>query len=54
MSNVHYADAVATKLRTIVAAIDQEILQVPPTPASRAAWNVGPAAKLRLDEWMAR
>jgi hypothetical protein len=39
MSNAHYPDAVVTKLRAIVAVIDQEIVQVPPTPALRAAWG---------------
>jgi len=36
MSN--YTDGAVTKLRSIVAIIDQEIVQVPPTPALRAAW----------------
>jgi hypothetical protein len=36
MSN--YTDGAVTKLRAIVAVIDQEIVQVPPTPALRAAW----------------
>lgn len=39
MSNVHYADATVAKLRAIVAVIDQEIVQTPPTPALRAAWG---------------
>ena len=49
-----YADAAVTRLREIVAAIDQEIVQVPPTPALRAAWTelvevlaLGPAPKTR-------
>lgn len=37
MSN--YTDAAVTKLRAIVAVIDQEIAHVPPTPALRAAWT---------------
>jgi hypothetical protein len=54
MSNAHYADAAVTKLRAIVAVIDQEIVQVPPTPALRAAWAelvevlaLGPAPETR-------
>jgi hypothetical protein len=49
-----YPDAAVTKLRTIVAVIEQEIVQVPPTPALRAAWTelvevlaLGPAPKTR-------
>jgi hypothetical protein len=38
MSNARYADAAVTKLRTIIAIIDQEIVQTPPTPTLRAAW----------------
>lgn len=38
MSNAHGADAAVTKLRAIVAVIDQEIVREPPTPALRAAW----------------
>ena len=38
MSNAHYADEAVNKLRTIIAVIDQEIVQAPPTPALRAAW----------------
>ena len=38
MSNAHYADEAVNKLRAIVAVIDQEIVQSPPTPALRAAW----------------
>ena len=33
-----YSDGAVTKLRTIVAAIDQEILNAPPTAALRTAW----------------
>lgn len=33
-----YPAAAATKLRSIVSTIDQEIVQTPPTPAMRAAW----------------
>jgi hypothetical protein len=54
MLNAHYADAAATKLRAIVAVIDQEIVQAPPTPALRAAWGelveelaLGPAPQTR-------
>jgi hypothetical protein len=49
-----YPDAAVTKLRTIVAVIEQEIVQVPPTPALRAAWAelvevlaLGPAPQTR-------
>lgn len=52
MSN--YADAAVTKLRAIVAVIDQEIVQAPPTPALKAAWAelvevlaLGPAPQTR-------
>jgi len=38
MLSSHYGDAAVTKLREIVAVIDREIVQVPPTPALRAAW----------------
>ena len=38
MSNAHYPDAAVSKLRAIVAVIDQEIVQAPPTPTLRAAW----------------
>jgi hypothetical protein len=37
MSNAHYTDAAVTKLRANLAVIDQEIVQVPPMPALRAA-----------------
>ena len=54
MSNVHYTDAAATKVRAMVAAIDHEIAQAPPTPALRAAWTdlvatlaLGPARQTR-------
>jgi len=36
MSN--YTDAATTQLRAIVAVIDREFVQVPPTPALQAAW----------------
>ena len=52
MSN--YTDEAVTKLRAIVAIIDHEIVQVPPTPALRAAWTelvdalaLGPAPETR-------
>jgi hypothetical protein len=52
MSN--YTDGAVTKLREIVAVIDQEIVQVPPTPALQAAWSelvkvlaLGPAPATR-------
>lgn len=52
MSN--YSAAAVTKLRAIVAAIDQEIVQAPPTQALRAAWAelvdvlaLGPAPQTR-------
>ena len=52
MSN--YTDGAVTKLRAIVAVIDQEIVQVPPTPALQVAWAelvkvlaLGPAPKTR-------
>jgi hypothetical protein len=38
MSNAHYSDAALTKLRAVVAVIEQELVEVPPTPALRAAW----------------
>lgn len=54
MSNAHYTDAAVTKLRTIVAVIEQEIVQAPPTAALRAAWTelvealaFGPAPQTR-------
>jgi hypothetical protein len=49
-----YGDAAVTKLRAVVAVIDQELVQVPPTPALRAAWDelvsvlaLGPAPETR-------
>lgn len=49
-----YGDAAVEKLRAFVAAIDQELLQAPPTPALRAAWDelvsvlaLGPAPQTR-------
>ena len=54
MSNAYNTDAAVTKLRAIVAVIDREIVQVPPTPALRAAWTelvevlaLGPAPQTR-------
>lgn len=54
MSNAHYSDTAVSKLRAIIAVIDQEIVQVPPTPALRAAWTelvevlaLGPAPQTR-------
>ena len=54
MSNAHYTDAAVTKLRAIVAVLDEELLQVRPTPALRAAWAelvdvlaLGPAPQTR-------
>jgi hypothetical protein len=54
MSNAQYADAAVTKLRAIVAVIDEEIVRVPPTPALQAAWAelvgvlaLGPAPQTR-------
>lgn len=54
MSNAPYADAAVAKLRAIVAVIDQEIVQAPPSPALRAAWAelvdvlaLGPAPQTR-------
>ena len=50
----HYADAAVTKLRAIVAVIDQAIAQEPPSPSLRAAWAelvdllaLGPAPQTR-------
>ena len=49
-----YGDAAVAKLRTIVAVIDQELVQAPPTAALRAAWDelmavlaLGPAPQTR-------
>ena len=54
MSNAHYPEATATKLREIVALIDREIVQQPPVPALQAAWTelvavlaLGPAPQTR-------
>ncbi len=54
MSNAHYSDAAMTKLRAIVAAIDREIAQTPPTAILQAAWGelvqvlaLGPAPQTR-------
>ena len=53
MSN--YTDVAVTKLRAIVAMIDHEIVQEPPTPALRAAWSelvavlaLGPTPQTRV------
>lgn len=37
MSN--YTDGAVTKMRAIVATIEQQIVQVPPTPELQAAWK---------------
>jgi hypothetical protein len=49
-----YGDAAVAKLRTIVAQIDQALVQAPATPALRAAWDeltsvlaLGPAPQTR-------
>jgi len=49
-----FTDAAVTELRSIVAVIDQEILQLPPTPVLREAWAklvhvmaLGPAPQTR-------
>jgi hypothetical protein len=49
-----YTDAAVTELRSIVAVIDQEMLQLPPTVALREAWAklvavlaLGPAPETR-------
>jgi hypothetical protein len=54
MSTANYADTALTKLRGIVAVIDQEMVQTPPTPALSAAWAelvetlaLGPAPEMR-------
>ena len=54
MSNAHYGDAATTRLRAIVAAMDRELLQTPPTPALHTAWTelvsvlaLGPARETR-------
>ena len=50
-----YGEATVAKLRAIVALIDQELVQAPPTPALRAAWDeltsvlaLGPAPQTRV------
>jgi hypothetical protein len=54
MSNAHYGDAERTQLRAIVAVMDREMLQAPPSPAMRTAWAelvqvlaLGPAPQTR-------
>jgi hypothetical protein len=54
MSNTYTAEA-ATKLRSVVAAIDQEIANAPPTAAMKTAWSelvgllaLGPAPATRV------
>lgn len=54
MSNAHYGDVATTQLRAIVAVIDREMLQTPPTQALRTAWAelvqvlaLSPAAETR-------
>lgn len=54
MANPGYSDTAVSKLRSIVAAIEREIADVPPTPALRAAWTqlvetlaLGPAPETR-------
>jgi hypothetical protein len=54
MSNAHYSDATVAKLRSIVDAIDREIVQAPPTATMRDAWAelvavlaLGPAPQTR-------
>lgn len=54
MSNARYEERAVTKLRAIVAVIDREILQQPPSPELRAAWAeligvlaLGPAPQTR-------
>jgi len=49
-----HGDAAVAKLRDVVAVIDQELVQAPPTPALRAAWDalvsvlaLGPAPQTR-------
>jgi len=49
-----YGDAATAKLRAVVAVIDQELVQAPPTAALRAAWDelisvlaLGPAPQTR-------
>lgn len=54
MSNAPYGDAALVKLRASVAAMDQEMSQIPPPPALQAAWAdlvqalaLGPAPQTR-------
>jgi hypothetical protein len=54
MPNARYGDAATTQLRTIIAVMDREMLQTPPTPALRTAWAeliqvlaLGPAPQTR-------
>jgi hypothetical protein len=49
-----YGDVAVAKLRAIVTTIDKELVQAPPTPALRAAWDelisvlaLGPAPQTR-------
>jgi len=49
-----YGDAAVAKLRAVVAVIDHELVQAPPTPALRVAWDelvlvlaLGPAPETR-------
>ncbi|MFN0248676.1 MAG: hypothetical protein ACKV2T_17435 [Kofleriaceae bacterium] len=49
-----YSDKTVTKLREIVAAIEHQIVQAPPTPALQSAWTelvgvlaLGPAPQTR-------
>lgn len=39
MSNAHYSDASTTKLRSLVASIEREIVETAPTPALHEAWK---------------
>ena len=54
MRAMTYSDAAVTKLRAIVAVLDREMVQGPPTPALRATWAelvdalaLGPAPETR-------
>ncbi|HEY5945043.1 MAG TPA: hypothetical protein VIV40_06100 [Kofleriaceae bacterium] len=38
MSNAHYGDVALTKLRAMVAVINQEMAHAPPSPGLKAAW----------------
>lgn len=49
-----YGDAAIAKLRAVVAVIDQELVQAPPSPTLHAAWDelvsvlaLGPAPQTR-------